>query len=169
MRIGASVSKGREEDRTPGDPGWHRKTTKTGGRRRVRVDESCVAMLRARYSRQWKQAEIAGVEQLDDRIVLSRLLELEYTSPAALGLLWHRASRAAGVTSVKFHHLRHVNTSAMLDANVPLLDVQRRNGWSSAQMPLEVYGHALGGGTDERAIAATSDAWAQITEDEPTD
>jgi integrase len=157
VRIDGNVSKGR-----PGDDAWRRRATKTRKVRRVRVDPSCVAMLTDRYARQLAQAETAGLDEIDDRAVLSRILERDWTNPAALGMRWVRAAKAAGVR-LRFHDLRHVNTSEQVAAGVPVLNVAARNGWSSPQMLLTVYGHARAE-VDERATSALADAWRRIDE-----
>jgi integrase len=155
VRIDGNVCKGR-----PGDNAWQRRTTKTRKVRRVRLDPSCAAMLTSRYLRQVEAAERAGVDDLDDRAVLSRRLERDYTSPQALGQRWVRAARAAGVR-LRFHDLRHVNTSEQVAAGVPVLNVAARNGWSTPAMLLEVYGHARAE-VDDLATTALANAWRRI-------
>jgi integrase len=137
VRIVANVSRARV-----GASGWVRREPKTRtGRRTVVVGDACLAMLNRRFVEQTVAAEAAGVDTLDDRVVLSRALERGYTSPQRLGERWERACKAAGV-SLRFHDLRHVNTSELVAAGVPVVNVAARNGWRSAQMLHDVYAHA---------------------------
>jgi len=126
----------------------------------VRLDATCVAMLTDRYARQVEQATAAGVDDLDDRAVLSRTLEVGYTSPENLGARWRHWAKRAGV-ALRFHDLRHVNTSEQVAAGVPVLNVAARNGWSTPALLLSTYGHARAE-VDERATSALASAWARI-------
>lgn len=134
--------------------------TKTRKRRRVVVDAAALEMLNRRYYDQSVRAEAAGIETLDDRAVLSRTLERDYTSPERLGAAWRAACKRAGVT-LRFHDLRHVNTSELIAAGVPAVNVATRNGWSSTKMLHDTYAHARSE-IDERATDALASVWRRI-------
>jgi integrase len=150
--------------RPKGDPlaPWIRKNrTKSGAPRRVPLDPETVDTLRARLTRLRAQGLRAGVTDLADVAVFSRALERGLTNPAELGARWRRAARKAGST-MRFHDLRHVNTTEQLDAGVPDHAIAARNGWSGTQM-IGRYGHARRR-NDERSTSAVSAAWRRVGE-----
>lgn len=153
-----SVSQRRRAD----GGGWHRKSTKTGRPRAMRIDDATTAMLAARYQRQAAQAERDGIDpdDLDRRAVLSLELELDLTSPSALGARWRRAADKAGI-ALRFHDLRHVSASEMSAAGVPVATATKRTGHSSDRMYFDTYGHHRAD-TDDLATAALGDTWQRI-------
>lgn len=158
IRIDGNASQGR-----PGDNGYRRRTTKTRTVRRVVIDPSAVAMLTDRYARHVEQANRAGLDvddDLGDVAVLSRMLERDVTNPHTVGMRWSRAAKAAGVR-LRFHDLRHVNTSEQIAAGVSVLNVADRNGWSTPAMLLTVYGHARAE-VDALARSTLASVWQQI-------
>lgn len=156
ISIREAITRGRLDGAT-----YHvRGETKTRKRRRVVVDAAALSMLNRRYYDQSVRAEAAGIETLDDRAVLSRTLERDYTSPERLGAAWRAACKRAGV-SLRFHDLRHVNTSELIAAGVPAVNVATRNGWSSTKMLHDTYAHARSE-IDERATDALASVWRRI-------
>lgn len=157
VRVQGSISRNRPGEKS----GYHRRTTKTRKKRRpILVDDACLAMLQRRYVAQTEAAIAAGVESLDGLAVLSRTLERDYTSPEALGMRWQRAASAAGV-ALRFHDLRHVNTSEQIAAGVSDVNVAARNGWQSTVELHRTYAHARAV-VDPLAVAALGDVWRRI-------
>ncbi len=64
---------------------------------------------------------------------------------------FNKAARIAGIGPVRFHDLRHLYGSTLLDQGVNIYDVSRWMGHSSIQITVDVYGHLL---TDHGAEAA---------------
>jgi integrase len=54
---------------------------------------------------------------------------------------FERLARASGLPRIGFHGLRHSVASSLLAAGMPVLEVSRRLGHSTATMTLDVYGH----------------------------
>jgi integrase len=72
-------------------------------------------------------------------------------SPRALTLAWTKMAKAAGLTGVSFHCLRHTHASVMIAGGVDVLSLSRRLGHGSAAITLGVYGHLFK--PDDRAAA----------------
>jgi integrase len=72
---------------------------------------------------------------------------------------WIRACRAAGVTAVRLHDLRHWQATQLLDAGVPVPTVAARLGHADGTTTMRIYAHRTTRG-DERAAAAVGAALA---------
>lgn len=64
---------------------------------------------------------------------------------------FHPLLRRAGLPRITFHSLRHVANTMLLNEGEGIAVLQQRGGWSSARMPLEVYGHLMVS-AQERAV-----------------
>lgn len=60
-------------------------------------------------------------------------------NPGRITLAW---SRARGDTKVRFHDLRHLSVTSLLNAHISLPNVASRHGHESGNVTLAVYGHA---------------------------
>jgi len=161
VKVHATVSR-KAVKGTSGETQLVRKATKTGRPRHVRISPSCVAMLTARYARQLEQAARAGVDDLDERAVLSTTLERDLVDPRSLGQRWRRARTASSVKAdVRFHDLRHVSASAMLAGGVNPVSAAAR-GWGDTQTMLDAYSHVLGG-VDDGSSSVLESTWQTIT------
>lgn len=74
---------------------------------------------------------------------------------AAVRTSWLRVCRAAGITGVRQHDLRHAHATLMIAAGVPIKAVSQRLGHHDAGFTLNVYGHLL-----ENADAEAADLFA---------
>jgi integrase len=59
----------------------------------------------------------------------------------ALGHLWRRAARKAGVSGFPPHDLRHYAASVMIEAGQSVKAVQRHLGQAKASTTLDTYAH----------------------------
>ena len=73
-------------------------------------------------------------------------------SPDKLSRDWGRACKALGLPQT-FHALRHTHVSALIAANVDVVEISRRIGHSSPAVTLRIYAH-LFKSTDTAAAAA---------------
>lgn len=64
---------------------------------------------------------------------------------------FHPLLARAGLPRITFHSLRHVANTMLLNEGEGIAVLQQRGGWSSARMPLDVYGHLLVS-AQERAV-----------------
>jgi integrase len=69
---------------------------------------------------------------------------------------WLRACRAAGVTGVKMHDLRHFYASALIASGCDVVTVQRALGHSSATTTLSTYSHLWPDAEDRTRSAASA-------------
>ena len=72
-------------------------------------------------------------------------------TPKALTNAFAKIVRAAGVTPIGFHGLRHTHLSHLLADGVPVKVISERAGHASAKMTLDVYGHLLPGMQEDAA------------------
>ena len=54
---------------------------------------------------------------------------------------WNRATKAAGLSDVRFHDLRHTWATQQVAKGVPLAIVAKLGGWSSIRMLEDRYSH----------------------------
>ena len=69
---------------------------------------------------------------------------------------WLRTLRAAGVSGIKLHDLRHFFASALIAAGCDVVTVQRALGHSSASTTLNTYSHLWPTAEDSTRSAAAA-------------
>lgn len=116
--------------------------TKTGetGHRFVSVGSGTIDALRAWRTVQTAQPRTAGAEQT---WLLSDNGGVTYWRPDRLTHLFDAARKAAQVTGVRFHDLRHYVATTKLRNGEPPAKVAYQLGHSSISTTLNVYGHLL--------------------------
>jgi integrase len=117
--------------------------TKTGRIRRVSLDERTLNVLAAyrAQARQW--AEQAMVEFREDGYVLT--LDPSGAGPIKPDTItagFARAARRAGVR-IRFHDLRHMSASLLIEAGTDVRTVAGRLGHADASTTLRIYAHAF--------------------------
>lgn len=131
------------------------KPPKTHQVRRIAVDDTTIGMLRARHAEQATIALACGVQLDPLAYVLSESADgLAPLHPNLLSDRFRRVVRRLGVTC-RLHDLRHWHVTQALGAGLPVRDVAERVGHASAQMTLDVYGHAIGQ-ADRRAAESVA-------------
>jgi integrase len=132
------------------------KPPKTHQVRRIAVDDTTIGMLRARHAEQARIALACGVQLEPLAYVLSESADgLAPLHPNLLSDRFRRVVRRLGVRC-RLHDLRHWHVTQALGAGLPVRDVAERVGHASAQMTLDVYGHAIGQ-ADKRAAERVSE------------
>jgi integrase len=132
------------------------KPPKTHQVRRIAVDDATIAMLRARHAEQARIALACGVQLDPLAYVLSESADgLAPLHPNLLSDRFRRVVRRLGV-QCRLHDLRHWHVTQALGAGLPVRDVAERVGHASAQMTLDVYGHAIGH-ADRRAAQVVAE------------
>jgi integrase len=123
------------------------KKTKTNRDRMVALDERSVALLR--HHRAWQEtlADKAGSPLVSDPYVLSENANgARPLAPSKATDRFTALRKAAKVTDVRFHDLRHAHVSELLHSGVDVTTVAKRVGHASTRMTLDVYSHALPAG-----------------------
>jgi len=80
------------------------------------------------------------------------------------GYYSRRATNAAGVPTMRYHHLRHAFTSMLIAAGCSVRAVQHALGLANAATTLNLYSH-LWPGDEDRIGKAVDQALAQPAED----
>ena len=126
-----------------------RKGTKGGERRRpMGMDPSTMAMLRA-----WRGEVLADALRLgagrpgrDAPVIPAPTDPAAPWHPRRISQTWRLHRSKVGLDGLRWHLLRHICATTLLEAGVPPEVVARRLGHSSTHMTLDVYGHATPAG-----------------------
>jgi integrase len=120
------------------------KATKTGKVRRLAIDATTVELLRARHAGQVAKARTCKMQMDPAGYVFSDSPgAVAPLRPALVTKRWANAARAAKV-KCRFHDLRHVMISELLEAGFEIGGVGGRAGHASKVMTLDRYGHSRG-------------------------
>jgi integrase len=112
--------------------------TKTS-RRSIDLDHETVTVLRHHRTRQLKDRLLLGGLQADTDLVF-RTLEGGPIMPETFSQAFKRAAKAAGLTPIRLHDLRHTHVALLAQAGVPAKVIQERVGHHSAGFTLDHYG-----------------------------
>ena len=129
--------------------------TKTRSVRTVTLDPDTVAALTSAWLAARHLARFAGVD--DDRRRAGYVFSFDADGASAwrgdtVDSRWARTRRAAGVTGVRLHDLRHWQATQLLDAGVPVPTVAARLGHADGTTTMKIYAHRTVRG-DEMAAA----------------
>lgn len=128
------------------------KAPKTRKARRLAVDALTVDLLRARLEGQRIKAESCSIPHAGGAgyVFADEPGAADPLRPALVTKRWANAARAAKV-ACRFHDLRHVSVTELLDAGFDVSEVGGRVGHASKVMTLDRYGHSRRAG--DRAAA----------------
>jgi integrase len=134
------------------DGGWVSCPTKTHQARRIALDEFTVAVIQA-HRRQMEQAATdAGVNIAADGYAFT--LDPSGTNPMTPDRLsggFTRLCKAAGLTGVSLHSLRHFSASMLIASGRDVRTIAGRLGHSDASTTLRVYAHMVEGRDQDAA------------------
>ncbi len=138
-------------------------TTKSGRARVVSLDARTAAILREHKSRQDEDKRIAG----DSWVTGEHIFRMQLGAPIypdtpsnLMGKLvkaHNSATPAAPLPPMRFHDLRHLHATLLLQAGVPVHVVAARLGHTDSSVTLRVYAHVL---SDQASGAASKFAEA---------
>jgi integrase len=117
------------------------KTSKS--RRGVTLDPDSLAVLRAWRRRQAEERLAVGPGWTDSGLVFTDL-DGRWLHPETVSKAFGGAVKAAGVSPLTFHGLRHTAATLMLIQGVPLKVVSERLGHSSIAVTGDTYSHVTG-------------------------
>jgi len=112
--------------------------------RNIDLPESVVAVLRAHWAQQAKDALAVGVTAPKRGLVFPhRPWEpLRHQDPGIISARFAALAKVRGF-KVHLHQLRHTHASLLLRAGVPITDVAMRLGHANPSITLRVYSHAI--------------------------
>jgi integrase len=136
----------------PGSVGDH--PTKTRSVRTVTLDADTVAALKSAWRAARQFARFAGVD--DDTRRAGYVFSFDADGSSAwrgdtVSGRWERARRAAGVSHVRLHDLRHWQATQLLDAGVPVPTVAARLGHADGTTTMKIYAHRTIRGDEQAA------------------
>jgi integrase len=130
------------------------KTPKTKhGRRSISLPLGAVAALREHRSKQLELRMALGLGRPEPSALVFCNPDGSPMSPEKLSRDWGRACKPLGLPHVTLHSLRHTHVSALIAANVDVVEISRRIGHGSPAVTLRIYAH-LFKSTDIAAAAA---------------
>ena len=111
------------------------------GRRTISLPPGAVAALREHRRKQFEVRMVLGSRKPDPDALVFCNRNGSPMSPDDLSRDWGRARRSLGLPRVTFHALRHTHVSALIAANVDVVQISRRIGHSSPAVTLRIYAH----------------------------
>jgi len=112
------------------------------GRRRIALDPSTVAALRAHHKAQAAERLAAGPAWANTDLVFTRQ-DGAPLHPEHVRRQFDRHIARAGLPRVRFHDLRHTHATLALQAGVHPKVVSERLGHTTVAMTLDIYSHAI--------------------------
>ncbi len=124
-----------------GSPGFAWGTPKTKkGRRTVALDPATVLALRQHRTRQLAERLALGANYADGDLVVCGP-DGSPLHPKSLSYKFGRAAKAAGLTTIRLHDLRHSHATLALKAGIHPRVVQERLGHANVSITLDTYSH----------------------------
>ena len=117
------------------------KGTKSGETRRFSIPAEVLEALKEHKRQQDEDRQLYG-DDYANRGLMSRRPNGDYYAPQ-LRQPRDRCMRAAGLTGVSLHSLRHTHASELLSQGAPITAVAARLGHASPNITLGIYSHAL--------------------------
>ncbi|MDO7486490.1 tyrosine-type recombinase/integrase [Peribacillus frigoritolerans] len=112
--------------------------------------DSLVKELKAHKERQEKQRKRLGEHyQNQDLVICTEFGSLQ--DPRNVLRVMKRISKAANVTSIRFHDIRHTHASVLISEGVDIVKVAARLGHSDPTITLKNYAHMIPNQDDEVA------------------
>jgi integrase len=131
-------------------------------RRAIALSGDAVALLRSHRARQAEAKLLAGPAYQDRGLVFATGIGTPI-EPGNLRRSWLAITKAAGVSGLRIHDMRHASASFMLGAGVHPKVVSERLGHASVNITLDTYSHILPG----LQAAAAEALGAVLAEPEP--
>jgi integrase len=117
------------------------KTAKS--RRVVALDKATVAALRSHRIRQLEERVAAGPAWQTTTDLVFAKLDGSILHPQSLSTAFDQAVKAAGLSGISIHGLRHSHASLGLASGVPLVIMSERLGHSSVAITGDIYSHSI--------------------------
>lgn len=119
-------------------------------KRQVPIPDSLVKELKAHKERQETQRKRLGEHYQDqDLVICTEIGTLQ--DPRNVLRVMKRISKAANVTSIRFHDIRHTHASILISEGVDIVRVAARLGHSDPTITLKNYAHLIPNQDDEVA------------------
>lgn len=120
------------------DPG--EKDTKTHAARTLSLDSKTVEVLEVHRARMEERAAIAGTQLRDDAYIFAADVDGGRPwAPDRVSGAWRRLVVRSDAGHIRFHDLRHMHGTRLLDAGIPVRTVSGRLGHANASTTLDVY------------------------------
>ncbi|WHX68241.1 site-specific integrase [Peribacillus frigoritolerans] len=131
--------------------GYRLSTPKTKkSKRQVPIPDFLVKELKAHKERQETQRKRLGEQYQDqDLVICTEIGTLQ--DPRNVLRVMKRISKAANVTSIRFHDIRHTHASILISEGVDIVKVAARLGHSDPTITLKNYAHLIPNQDDEVA------------------
>lgn len=129
--------------------------TKSGQDRVVALDDALVDALAAWKLHQDDERELWGDAYQDSGRVFTYENGMEL-KPRYVARYFDTYTAKAGLPKIRFHDLRHLHASLLINAGIPLAVVSKRLGHSTIAVTVDLYGHLMRDANRDAAEAAAA-------------
>jgi integrase len=116
-----------------------RRSKTEAGERLVSIGPATLEVLRQHRLAQLKN-RVESFEWHENNLVFSNR-DGSSLKDYQVARLWNRIRKTLGLRTLRFHDLRHIHVSLLIEAGVDFKVISERVGHSSIKMTLDVYGH----------------------------
>lgn len=135
----------------PDGNGVHFSDTKTKyGRRSIVLGSHSIEVLKEQMVRQEMERRAAGSNWRENGLIFTTSIGTPI-HPRNLLRDFKILLKEAGLPPIRWHDLRHLCASILLNKNISPIVVARRLGHSKTSITMDVYGHLIGGMQNEAA------------------
>jgi integrase len=112
------------------------------GRRTIALGRKTIEILHKHYERQQAERQTAGNAWQENGLIFTtgKGTPIHHCN---LVRDFKKLLKDAGLPDIRFHDLRHTNTSLQLNQGIPVITVSRRLGHAKASITLDIYGHLI--------------------------
>ena len=136
------------------------KTAKS--RRSLTLDPATVAALRQHRARQAEERLAVGPRWHDSGLVFT-WPDGRPIHPQRFSTWFEQLTRAAGLTRIRLHDVRHSYATAALAAGIPAKVVSERLGHATIAITMDTYSHVLPAWTPRPPTRSRGSSWATAT------
>lgn len=110
------------------------------GIRSIQLSDSMMAIMKIQYAG-YLEDRATNPGYFDHNLLVCQDNGKPYT-PDAMSRKWRRFLKAADLKPIRFHDLRHSHATALIEAGVDLVTVQKRMGHSDVSILMNTYVHS---------------------------
>jgi integrase len=120
------------------------------GRRSIKLGQGTLAQLEAHRARQEFLKAAAGEQWQENGLIFTTRIGT-FVDQSKLSREFKQLLKKAGIPLIRFHDLRHLSISFLLEMGMPFNRVQHHAEHSKTCVTADLYSHAMAGSQNEAA------------------